>query len=49
MLPLAGEDGGPRRASQPGKDIGVLHGEGDEVEITVGDPMPWGSSDRPRL
>ena len=49
MLPQAGEDGGLRRVSQPGKDIGVLHGEGPEVQMAVGDPTPWGSSDRPRL
>jgi len=48
-LPQAGGDGGPGGAFQPGKDIGVLHGEGAEVHMAVGDPKPWGSSDCPRL
>lgn len=43
-----GGDGGPRRASQPGKDIRVLHGEGNNVQMPLGHPhTPWGPLNPP--
>lgn len=39
MLPRTGKDGGPRVASQPGKGISVLDGEGAEVQMAAGDSL----------